>query len=389
MLSGNILINLVSAQPIPSLIPALDPRFAVTEVILLVTEQMHPQAKRLTRVFKRHDLPCRTWEETAPPFDPQEMEELCFRVIESFPDGQSLLLNATGGTKMMALAAANLFSSLDRGNVIYVDTAQGLIHFLYPSREKAFQLEPVLSISDYLTAYGLHPKIPRKIWRRGDALPVVPTSARLLAENADFLDTFIGVVNFAGTGVLDSGRASEAWPRKIFLDRSFSRSETVIRVLSQLEHEDMLSFDRNNLVTIVSEEAARYVSGGWLEEYVFARACAAGADEVSWSQVVDWDDSGNAPIANEFDCLIMRNNRLYLLECKTSRFSAGASEVVYKLDSLKDKIAGIYGLGALVSARPLPEHILSRAAARKHQVFSPEELKGLTSVLKEWLDGRP
>ncbi|MEA3240591.1 MAG: DUF1887 family CARF protein, partial [Pseudomonadota bacterium] len=175
---SNILINLVSAQPIPNLIPALDPRFAVTEVILLVTEQMHPQAKRLNRVFKRHDLPCRIWEETAPAFDPQGMEELCLRVIESFPDGQSLILNATGGTKMMALASANLFSSLDRGNVIYVDTAQGLIHFLYPSKEKAYQLEPVLGISDYLTAYGLHPKKPHKIWRRGNALPSAPPSAR-------------------------------------------------------------------------------------------------------------------------------------------------------------------------------------------------------------------
>jgi len=386
---NNILINLVSAQPVPNLIPALDPRFAVAEVILLVTEQMRPQARRLQLVFKRHDLPCRTWEETAPPFDPQGMEELCFRVIESFPDGQSLLLNATGGTKMMALAAANLFSSLDRGNVIYVDTAQGLIHFLYPSKEKAYQLEPVLGISDYLTAYGLHPKTPRKNWRRGDALPAVPTSARLLAENAGSLDKLFGVMNFAGTGVLDSGQTSDVWPRKIFLDGYFSRSKTVSRVLSQLDREGLVSFDRNNLVTIASEEAARYVSGGWLEEYTFARACAAGADEVSWSQVVDWADSGDEPVANEFDCLIMRDNRLYLLECKTSRFSEGASEVVYKLDSLKDKIAGIYGLGALVSARPLPEHILSRAAARKHQVFHPEELESLTSVLKEWLDGRP
>ena len=156
-MNGNILINLVSDQPLPNLIPALDPRFGVSEVIFLVTEQMRPQARRLARVLKRHDLPCRVWEDPAHPYDPQDMEELCFRVVESFSEGQSLLLNATGGTKIMALAAANLFSSLERGNVIYVDTSQGLIHFLYPSREKAYRFEPVIGISDYLTAYGLHP----------------------------------------------------------------------------------------------------------------------------------------------------------------------------------------------------------------------------------------
>ncbi len=386
-MNGSILINLVSAQPVPSLIPALDPRFGVTEVILLVTEQMRPQAKRLARVFKRHDIPCRTWEEAAPPFDPQGMEDLCFRVVESFPDGQPLLLNATGGTKIMALVAANLFSSLDRGRVLYVDTAQGLIHFLYPGRQKPFRLEPVLGISDYVTAYGLHPKIPRRTWRRGDPLPALPASARLLAENAALLDRLLGVLNSAGSGVLDPDRKAEAWPRKIFLDGYFSRTKMVSRILSQLEHEGLLSFDRANLVAISSEEAARYLSGGWLEEYVFARACAAGADEVSWSQVVSWDDPGEKPIANEFDCLIMDDNRLYLLECKTSRFLPGASEVVYKLDSLKDKIAGIYGQGALVSARQLPDHILFRAKARRHRVFTPEELKNFTFVLKEWLNG--
>lgn len=383
---SNILINLVSAQPIPNLIPALDPRFAVKEVILLVTEQMHAQAKRLTRVFKRHDLPCRLWEETAPAFDPQGMEELCLRVIESFPDGQSLILNATGGTKMMALASANLFSSLDRGNVIYVDTAQGLIHFLYPSKEKAYQLEPVLGISDYLTAYGLHPKKPHKIWRRGNALPSAPPSARLLAANADYVDAFMGVINFAGSKVMDSERVAEKWPRNVVLKNLFPRSSPVKKIMAALEREGLVTFGRDHLVTIPSETAARYLSGGWLEEYTFACACAAGADEVAWSQVVSWDDSGDEPVANEFDCLIMRDNRLYLLECKTKRFGAGASEVVYKLDSLKNKIAGIYGLGALVSARPLPEHILSRAAARKHRVFSPAELRDFTAVLKGWLD---
>ena len=216
----------------------------------------------------------------------------------------------------------------------------------------------------------------------------MPPSARLLAINADSLNTFIGALNFIGSKTLDSERAAEKWPRQVPLDRLFSRTPVVKKILAELEREERMFFGSGHLAMVSGEAAARYLAGGWLEEYTFACSCAAGGDEVSWSQVVSWDMSAEKPVSNEFDCLIMRSNRLYLLECKTRNFSSGSSEVVYKLDSLKDAIAGVYGLGALVSARPLPEHLRSRADARKHQVFGPAELREFTAVLKEWLNDR-
>ena len=384
MVAGNILINLVSEQPIPSLIPALDPRFQVAEVILLVTDEMRPQAKRLQRVCKRHDLPCRTWHDVVLPFDPQRMEEICFDVIESFPEGQSLILNATGGTKVMALAAANLFGHLERGEVIYVDSFQGLIHNLYPSKEKAWQLEPVLGISDYLTSYGMHPKKPEKRWFKGDALPPLPASARMLAENAPHLNSFFGALNFAGSGVCNSDRAAESWPRTMPLDRPFPSGRFSEKILPLLEREELVRIEKS-LVTFPSEAAARYLSGGWLEEYTFAQAAGAGADEVVLSQVVDWETPGEKTVRNEFDCLLIKDNRLFLIECKTMRFAEKSSDVLYKLDSLTESSTGVYGRGALVSARRLEESMQSRAAARKHRVFGPEDLGGLRGALKAWL----
>lgn len=381
---NNILINLVSEQPVPSLIPALDPRFQVSEVILLVTDAMRPQAKRLQRVCKRHDLPCRIWPDVVLPFDPQRMEEICFDVIESFPEGQSLILNATGGTKVMALAAANLFAQLGRGDVIYVDSFQGLIHNLYPSKEKAWQLEPVLGIHDYLTSYGMHPKKPKKRWLKGEALPSLPVSARIMAENAPYLDRFFGTLNFAGSGVLDAKRAAESWPQTKELDRYFPTGRSVEKILPVLERENLVRVE-NDHVIFPNPAAARYLSGGWLEEYTFAQASAAGADEVVLSQVVDWEAAGEKTVKNEFDCLLIKDNRLFLIECKTMRFAEKGSDVLYKLDSLTESSTGVYGRGALVSARHLDESMQSRAASRKHRVFGPEVLGSLKEGLCQWL----
>ena len=384
MTSGNILINLVSEQPIPNLIPALDSRFQISEVILLVTETMRPQAKRLQRVCKRHQLPCRIWPDTVLPFDPQRMEEICFALMESFPEGQSLILNATGGTKVMALAAANLFGHLERGDVIYVDSAQGLIHNLYPSKEKAWHLEPVLGVSDYLTSYGMHPKKPVKRWLKGAALPTLAASARILAENAPHLDGFFGTMNFAGSGVLDTSRDKERWPRIMPLEHPFPTGRFSEKILPVLEREELVRVDKS-LVTFSNEAAARYLSGGWLEEYTFAQAAAAGADEVVLSQVVEWESSGEKIVKNEFDCLLIKDNRLFLIECKTLRFAEKGSDILYKLDSLTESSAGVYGRGALVSARRPDDFMQSRAAARKHRLFGPEELKNLAKALRQWL----
>ncbi len=387
MFVGNILINLVSEQPIPNLIPALDPRFQVSEVILLVTEAMRSQAKRLQRVCKRHDLPCRIWPDVVLPFDPQRMEDICIDVIESFPEGQSLILNATGGTKVMALAAANLFGHLERGEVIYVDSFQGLIHNLYPSKEKAWQLESVLGIHDYLTSYGMHPKKPEKRWLKGEALPSLQVSARTLADNAPHLDSFFGALNFAGSGVLDSSRAAESWPRTMPLGVSpFPAGRFSEKILPLLEREELVRVEKS-LVTFSNEAAARYLSGGWLEEYTFAQATAAGADEVVLSQVVDWETSGEKVVRNEFDCLLLKDNRLFLIECKTMRFAEKGSDVLYKLDTLTESSTGVYGRGALVSARRPDEFMRSRAAARKHRLFGPEELGSLKNSLRQWLTG--
>ncbi|MEA3348690.1 MAG: DUF1887 family CARF protein [Pseudomonadota bacterium] len=386
MFVGNILINLVSEQPVPNLIPALDPRFQVSEVVLLVTDAMRPQAKRLQRVCKHHGLTCRIWPDVVPPYDPQRMEDICIDVIESFPEGQSLILNATGGTKVMALAAANLFGHLERGEVIYVDSFHGLIHNLYPSKEKAWHLVPVLGISDYLTSYGMHPKKPEKRWLKGEALPSLPASARMLAENAPHLEKFLGALNFVGSGVLDYEQRGNPWPRTKSLERPFPSGRFPDKILPILEREELVQV-KNGLVIFTNEAAARYLSGGWLEEFTFAQASAAGADEVVLSQVVDWETPGEKNVRNEFDCLLIKDNRLFLLECKTMRFAEKGSDVLYKLDSLTESSTGIYGRGALVSARCPDEFMQSRAASRKHRVFGPDELKDLQKTLRQWIPG--
>ena len=312
-----ILINLVSEQAIPSLVPALDSRFRVDEVILLVSPEMRGRARWLKRVFKRHELLCSAWPEEVNPFDPRRMEEVFLDLLAELPADRPLLLNATGGTKIMALTTSNVFAQLNRGEIVYVDTARKRILYLFPDRSRHYESQPVISISDYLTAYGMLPKNPVARWQQGDPLPVISRVTQYLAQNAATLDLLFGSLNQVGRQVLGPSRAAEEWPRSAMMrSRPFPSAGKYASILELLASEGLVEVS-GNLVTFNNEDTARYLSGGWLEEYVYASACRAGADEVVLSQTVEWEGEGKREVRNEFDCLAIKDNRLFLIECKT------------------------------------------------------------------------
>jgi hypothetical protein len=368
-------------------VPALDSRFGVDEVVLLVSGQMRNQARWLKRVFKRHGLACTAWPAEAHPFDPRKMEEVFLDLLAELPTDRPLLLNATGGTKIMALTAANVFAQFNRGEIIYVDTARKRIIFLHPDRSRVCDLRPVLNVSDYLTSYGMLPKKPVSRWQRGDTIPQFSPAARCLAKQAPDLDLFFGALNQAGRQVLDSSRAGEKWPRSAMMrSRPFPAAGKFAPVLEILTRENRVMVS-GNLVTFPDENAARFLSGGWLEEYTFTAACRAGADEVVLSQSVEWESTGKREVRNEFDCLALKDNRLFLIECKTMNLDEEkGSDILYKLDSLTDSAVGVYGRGALVSARRPTAFMTSRAKAQRHKIFIPEDLGNLEVELAQWFD---
>jgi hypothetical protein len=62
-------------------------------------------------------------------------------------------------------------------------------------------------------------------------------------------------------------------------------------------------------------DARRYLSGGWLEEYVAAAAKEAGADEVLCGQKIAWEAGGYRG-ENEIDVLARFGQNLFFCSCK-------------------------------------------------------------------------
>ncbi len=79
------------------------------------------------------------------------------------------------------------------------------------------------------------------------------------------------------------------------------------------------------------------------------------------------------------------------LECKTIGYKEKTSDEIYKLDSLKERTAGLFGVGvllsALLSAQNPPREVLSRAAINNQIVLGPEDIGRLKQQFKKLIRG--
>lgn len=142
------LLSIVGEQPMPVLLPD---RFVRPERTLLVcTGRSRPVAERLQKL-----LPHAAIEET----DPYDLPRILARLVELAPADAPILVNLTGGTKMMMLGAFAL--TMQRGwDFVYLESEHRpamLYRYSFASgglrRKEGTPLPTLITTADYLNAH--------------------------------------------------------------------------------------------------------------------------------------------------------------------------------------------------------------------------------------------
>ena len=128
--------------------------------------------------------------------------------------------------------------------------------------------------------------------------------------------------------------------RKALLDEHFGRQSSFdftlsTDILDALSHLGILNEQKK---LIPSKQ--KYLQGDIFEEYLFWLCDALNPDDIALGVKIDFDDDSREPevqkrVVNEFDILMMHNNRIYTVECKLSQHLEGM-EFVYKYDAIID-----------------------------------------------------
>ena len=124
-------VCLVSDQAAPNLLPALDPSLKPREVVLLVSGKMQARAEALATVL--HEAGVATTAVALNDEHDYARLETAMLEVATERDGQSIALNVTGGTKLMALAAQAVAVAAHWA-VFYVDADTDEVIWLAPPR---------------------------------------------------------------------------------------------------------------------------------------------------------------------------------------------------------------------------------------------------------------
>ena len=367
-------ICLVSRQTLPNLLPFLLPD-RPEEAILLVTPEMRAGAATLEGLLRERCVKATRREVTAASHE--AVREAVLNILAERDDAR-IVLNLTGGTKLMALGALDALGVGDYA-ALYVDTeAQSLVRFR--PEYAVTPLPAVLDVKTCLRAHGLRIK--------ADSAAPTPAPRRdltsALVARAGRLGRALGALNG-----LARQAAEVSACLTVHVDDRLLREPRFLEAVTLFNDAGLLRLTGASL-SFASEADRAYVNGGWLEEHVFSALYPLRAGgtltDLRRNVEVTTDDG----VDNELDLALTASNRLYVIECKTKRAdvdTARMDDAIYRLETLRQGMGGALGRAVLVSYRPLREADRRRCHKADIALIESHDLPNAPRLLQRLIAG--
>ena len=321
------------------------------KVVVLYRAEDDPSGIRA--VIQSRGMQCQTVETG---FDADTFRQLINDLIHQHPN-EKIFFNASCGYRKLVLLAYEqcFFHDIP---VFMVDKFTNTLHWLNQKNgrdDHALQTE--LKISEYLKLFNT------QILNSSHNQPE-PESRRKVTQwiitNLHSHLREISSLNHIAMMADNKHRAR--------LNRHQLKDPTLMELLEQLEAAGQLKTKKNQ-VEFTDDESRFFCNGGWLEDHVYAelyglRSKRPGISDLSKGLVIT---RSQGKVKNEIDVIAMANNRLHIIECKTSKMEKSAkakntaSSTIYRLGTLKSLAGGLSGKAMLISFQPLSRHTLSRA----------------------------
>lgn len=381
-------VCLVSDQTLANFIPALMER--PEKVLLVVSETMAKRKldARLKKLLEHKDITvdiCLGAPDTGLAAIQEFALELAGKLEVEHPNAE-ITLNATGGTKLMALGFVEFFRGIAR-SIIYTDTAHLRIETLPDTSgviPPAQAMADVIDVPLYLAAQGIRfRKAASDNLALRESIQSRKAVAKYLARHAAELDKLIGALNrLADKAFANTDELREPCQQLEFTPYPNS---PLGKALKELDTARVLDWKGGSEIIFINIEKTQFLRGGWLEEYAFHIFNDEHPFDVRLG--VEVTGEASALTRNEFDVLAAHRNRLLFIECKTLRFNPNENdnELAYKLDSLGTTARGLFGETWLLSARAPTDQLVARLKDTRIRLIDPTELGKLREHVQSWM----
>lgn len=384
------LICLLSDQLVPNLLSCkiLNPE----QVLLIETEQM--KKKMASRNFLRA-LNCMGISISHKIVDVPAGMDNDFPSLKNFFREQllepyakdSFFLNLTGGTKPMSIALYETFRDVSKADFFYFDVNRPneIIDFLTNRR---IPVGHGISMEAFLAGYGFEfAKDMQKVCCAESFAAKRKKTTRIIARHCDHPDFRIW----------DSGnKEALAWRQKMM---NFCKKEieippeylkpTIPEVRKAIAKQFRLQDGPNEcLVGTLSSWDIRYLDGGWLEEFIWGTlkkySEKYGLNDLHLG--IEVRPVGN-DTRNELDVSFLRNNTIYVMECKTG-FQEKMQENAYKIFAVTQQLKALRTKAYLIANSASLEKVRERAKLHQTTLINAERIAKMAddpeSVLNEF-----
>lgn len=272
------------------------------------------------------------------PWDDRAVHERITKLAKEFPEKTRIGINLTGGTKLMfagALSAARELGAVP----FYFDSRNRCVTFIDSLRRE--KIKPIDSVEVFLHLNSNGLDIPRK-----PAFQTVSSDRQRLIE----------------TLWINRARISKLYKELAVYNKTFQPFKTVSNeIFLELESDKTASFKGYGLDLTFDNwpDFAKFLSGGWFEEYVYLQ-CKPYEDSgiikdlrvnltMKLGQSNSFGHSRTTLDYNELDITFTDGYSLYIVECKAGNVT---QEQVMKLQNLVRFYGGVEGRGILACCFP-------------------------------------
>ena len=355
-------VCLLSDNVLPNIIPLADPSTRPRKIVLVTSQGHEERVRWFKQATEGWNLEIHTT--MGNPYSYDAMHTMMSHLVQLH---DRIVVNVTGGTKLMALAAFDVCHG--QYPVMYVDSQNKTIQILDPGINDLGWPQD-LKIKRYLGSYGY------TVISKGSQ----NTSAawrQVGEELANCRDKwYLDLINL---NWMASARRQD-FRRPMLIA---SRDLTWL-----LEEHGLIERAGQERWKFTDEDARDFLNGTWFESYVFSRLRHMQRDLQISELTINLVVSKNG-VKNELDIVFISGNRLYIIECKTKNFdrdgTAQQMHPVYKLDSTGGHVGGLMGKSLLMSYHPLTPAV--RRRCQEVQIAYIDSTRAIDTELMKWIRG--
>lgn len=381
---SSIHVCLVSDQTIPNILGIH--HFEPDYIIFCTTEKMENQ--------KRTDAIINTLKLYGLNYSPENRHlritvdqdclddcELKFSELAEQYRNDEVVVNLTGGTKIMVLGAYNIFKSYAK-RMIYTPIPKNEFITVYPKDDSCKKTEHYnlkLSVEAYVTAYGVKVKKPENIEPLKSIALSNENLCRWMALNYSAIEDTL----FEFYKNLNKHRSDKNFRLKL---------EFSLRKEEEREFLKKLGMANRTIEKTLSKNEIRFLTGDWLSDYCFNEIAALPVDDcVTGIELVS-----PKGVDNEFDVMFTKDNALYIVECKSLQPSKDEKyqDFLYKISAIQQDF-GLRVDGFMISTArkiisdkgDIRDDLLSRANHCRTKVMHPDDLGDVGKFIKSSIKG--